>query len=83
MKSQPSDYPALAFVDIETTGSHFDRDRITEIGIKDGESMIVVDQWCYLGSAVERIPQGSGGAVSAFKRNVVTKGRMLAHEKIN
>jgi DNA polymerase III subunit epsilon len=27
-------YPALAFIDIETTGSHFDRDRITEIGIK-------------------------------------------------
>jgi len=27
-------YPNLAFVDIETTGSHFDRDRITEIGIK-------------------------------------------------
>ena len=27
-------YPELAFVDIETTGSHFDRDRITEIGIK-------------------------------------------------
>lgn len=27
-------YPHLAFVDIETTGSHFDRDRITEIGIK-------------------------------------------------
>ena len=29
-----SHYPALAFVDIETTGSHFERDRITEIGIK-------------------------------------------------
>ena len=29
-----SEYPALAFVDIETTGSHFERDRITEIGIK-------------------------------------------------
>jgi len=28
------DYPPLAFVDIETTGSHFERDRITEIGIK-------------------------------------------------
>ncbi len=28
------DYPDLAFVDIETTGSNFDRDRITEIGIK-------------------------------------------------
>lgn len=27
-------YPELAFVDIETTGSHFERDRITEIGIK-------------------------------------------------
>ena len=27
-------YPDLAFVDIETTGSHFNRDRITEIGIK-------------------------------------------------
>lgn len=27
-------FPALAFVDIETTGSHFERDRITEIGIK-------------------------------------------------
>lgn len=27
-------HPNLAFVDIETTGSHFDRDRITEIGIK-------------------------------------------------
>jgi DNA polymerase-3 subunit epsilon len=26
-------FPTLAFVDIETTGSHFDRDRITEIGI--------------------------------------------------
>jgi DNA polymerase-3 subunit epsilon len=28
------EYPPLAFVDIETTGSHFERDRITEIGIK-------------------------------------------------
>ena len=34
MKPHHSDYPALAFVDIETTGSHYDRDRITEIGIK-------------------------------------------------
>jgi len=34
MNNQASDYPALAFVDIETTGSHFERDRITEIGIK-------------------------------------------------
>jgi DNA polymerase-3 subunit epsilon len=28
------EYPPLAFVDIETTGSHFERDRITEVGIK-------------------------------------------------
>ena len=34
MNSQLRPYPDLAFVDIETTGSHFDRDRITEIGIK-------------------------------------------------
>ncbi|BDT75790.1 exonuclease domain-containing protein [Polynucleobacter sp. KF022] len=34
MNKQSFDYPALAFVDIETTGSNFDRDRITEIGIK-------------------------------------------------
>ena len=34
MNKQSIDYPALAFVDIETTGSNFDRDRITEIGIK-------------------------------------------------
>ena len=27
-------FPPLAFVDIETTGSHFERDRITEIGVK-------------------------------------------------
>ena len=34
MTSKQIPYPQLAFVDIETTGSHFDRDRITEIGIK-------------------------------------------------
>lgn len=34
MSQQHPNYPPLAFVDIETTGSHFDRDRITEIGIK-------------------------------------------------
>ena len=34
MDKQSESFPDLAFVDIETTGSHFDRDRITEIGIK-------------------------------------------------
>ncbi|MBU3540073.1 exonuclease domain-containing protein [Polynucleobacter sp. UB-Tiil-W10] len=34
MNDKLNHYPDLAFVDIETTGSHFDRDRITEIGIK-------------------------------------------------
>ncbi|MEI8401698.1 MAG: hypothetical protein WCG12_12910 [Alcaligenaceae bacterium] len=29
-----SSYPTLVFVDIETTGGNFERDRITEIGIK-------------------------------------------------
>ncbi|PHY05817.1 MAG: ethanolamine utilization protein [Alcaligenaceae bacterium] len=43
MKKSSSPYPTLAFVDIETTGSHFERDRITEIGIKtlsDGHQSI-------------------------------------------
>lgn len=34
MNTQKGLYPDLAFVDIETTGSNFDRDRITEVGIK-------------------------------------------------
>ncbi len=34
MNKQIVNYPALAFVDIETTGSHYERDRITEIAIK-------------------------------------------------
>jgi len=34
MQDQYDTNPTLAFVDIETTGSHFERDRITEIGIK-------------------------------------------------
>ena len=38
-----SDYPPIAFVDIETTGSNFERDRITEIGIKtlDNDDVVV------------------------------------------
>ena len=34
MKCKDNKLPDLAFVDIETTGSNFERDRITEIGIK-------------------------------------------------
>ena len=34
MKLIDTEFPILAFVDIETTGGNFDRDRITEIGIK-------------------------------------------------
>ena len=34
MKHKSNELPVLAFVDIETTGSNFERDRITEIGIK-------------------------------------------------
>ena len=32
--SRSKAYPPLAFIDIETTGSHFERDRITEIAVK-------------------------------------------------
>ena len=38
MNKPLANYPALAFVDIETTGSQFERDRITEIGIKSFEN---------------------------------------------
>ena len=34
MKNTSRKFPTLAFVDIETTGSHYDRDQITEVGIK-------------------------------------------------
>ncbi len=34
MKKTTSRLPTLAFIDIETTGSNYDRDRITEVGIK-------------------------------------------------
>jgi DNA polymerase-3 subunit epsilon len=34
MSFSEHEYPPLAFVDIETTGSHFECDRITEVGIK-------------------------------------------------
>jgi DNA polymerase-3 subunit epsilon len=56
MTKLPADYPALAFVDIETTGSQFERDRITEIGIKslnNGE----VREWERLINPLVYIPQ--------------------------
>jgi DNA polymerase-3 subunit epsilon len=50
------DFPVLAFIDIETTGSNFERDRITEIGIKtlvDNE----VSEWESLIDPETFIPQ--------------------------
>ena len=61
MSSNPSPYPDLAFVDIETTGSHFDRDRITEIGIKtlrDGEIEVwerLIDPQTYIPQNIQRL----------------------------
>ena len=56
MSLTKQDYPPLAFVDIETTGSHFERDRITEIGIK---SLVHdhVDIWERLVNPQTFIPQ--------------------------
>jgi DNA polymerase-3 subunit epsilon len=56
MSLHVDEYPPLAFVDIETTGSHFERDRITEVGIKsliDGQ----VDVWESLINPQAFIPQ--------------------------
>lgn len=56
MKIQEFAYPDLAFVDIETTGSNFERDRITEIGIKtlSGNNVLV---WEHLINPQTFIPQ--------------------------
>ncbi|QWD67966.1 GIY-YIG nuclease family protein [Polynucleobacter sp. VK25] len=61
MNSKLSPYPDLAFVDIETTGSHFDRDRITEIGIKTlaGNDLQVwgrlIDPQTYIPQNIQRL----------------------------
>ena len=61
MNSKLSPYPDLAFVDIETTGSHFDRDRITEIGIKtlaDNELQVwerLIDPQTYIPQNIQRL----------------------------
>jgi len=52
------EYPPLAFVDIETTGSQFERDRITEIGIKSiTHDHDQVDVWESLINPQTFIPQ--------------------------
>jgi DNA polymerase-3 subunit epsilon len=54
-------FPDLAFVDIETTGSHFDRDRITEIGIKtlsNGEVRVwesLINPQTYIPQNIQRL----------------------------
>ena len=56
MSSSAYEYPPLAFVDIETTGSNFERDRITEVGI---QSLIhdQVETWESLINPQTFIPQ--------------------------
>ena len=56
MNKPLANYPALAFVDIETTGSQFERDRITEIGIKSFENG-EVKEWERLINPQVYIPQ--------------------------
>lgn len=61
MKNQEVDFPVFAFVDIETTGSHFDRDRITEIGIKtliDGQESgweSLIDPQTFIPQNIQRL----------------------------
>jgi len=63
-------YPSLAFVDIETTGSHFDRDRITEIGVKsliDGEITIwesLINPQTYIPQNIQKLTGISPGMVA-------------------
>lgn len=65
MKHPKGVLPVLAFVDIETTGSHFERDRITEIGIQTlacgaenaSESAweSLIDPQCFLPHNIQRL----------------------------
>lgn len=69
MSSEVHPFPELAFVDIETTGSHFDRDRITEIGIKtlsNGEVRIwesLIDPQTFIPQNIQRLTGISPGMV--------------------
>jgi DNA polymerase-3 subunit epsilon len=71
MNKQPIDYPVLAFVDIETTGSNFDRDRITEIGIKtlsnDGVTIFerLINPHVYIPQNIQRLTGISPQMVSS------------------
>jgi DNA polymerase-3 subunit epsilon len=47
MKNKASNSPVFAFVDIETTGSHFERDRITEIVVKTLNNDAVSTKVCW------------------------------------
>jgi len=69
VSSEDHPFPDLAFVDIETTGSHFDRDRITEIGIKtlsNGEVRVwenLIDPQTYIPQNIQRLTGISPGMV--------------------
>jgi DNA polymerase-3 subunit epsilon len=56
VKNKKNTLPVLAFVDIETTGSNFERDRITEIGIKTLTPTTVIE-WQSLIDPETFIPQ--------------------------
>ena len=71
MSTSDLEYPPLAFVDIETTGSHFERDRITEVGIK---SLIhdQVETWESLINPQTFIPQNIQ-ALTGIRPDMVSK----------
>lgn len=54
--NEQDEFPVLAFIDIETTGSNFERDRITEIGIKTLDNN-EVSEWETLLDPKTFIPQ--------------------------
>ena len=70
MKCKDNKLPDLAFVDIETTGSNFERDRITEIGIKtltNGEVLeweSLLDPQTFIPQNIQRLTGISPGMVA-------------------
>ena len=84
-KNTQDDFPVFAFIDIETTGSNFERDRITEIGIKTlannevSEWESLLDPETFIPQNIQRLT-GISPAMLAGKPNFNEVANQLKNE---
>jgi len=84
-KNTQDDFLVFAFIDIETTGSNFERDRITEIGIKTlannevSEWESLLDPETYIPQNIQRLT-GISPAMLAGKPNFNEVANQLKNE---